>query len=166
MWVYKGESHLGWLYHTWSLSVEEQFYLCWPSILLAAFALTRSVRGFTALTGLVLVACVFHRWLLIESGARADRIYLGLDTRCVDLLAGCFVVGLFQLRADSPRPSTRAGVAAADGALVLVLTALGAIIFWTPPSSDVWVQRYGTALVAALTAGLLLGLSGGPSAFR
>ncbi len=74
------------LEHTWSLSIEEQFYVVWP--LLVAFLLKR--RGPRALQtlALVLTGVSIVAMLLVFSPADSSRAYLGTDTRMAAILAG------------------------------------------------------------------------------
>jgi len=95
------------LQHTWSLAIEEQFYLVWPLVLLLLFRVAR--RGWrtvgTAATislGLfssLLMAVLFH------PGADPSRVYFGTDTRLFDLMAGAT---LAFLAASRPQPGDRA----------------------------------------------------------
>jgi peptidoglycan/LPS O-acetylase OafA/YrhL len=90
------------LAHTWSLSVEEQFYLLWP---LALLFLLRRFRARTVLwcTAALCALPVLWRSVLWNPDA-AHRIYNGTDTRADQLLAGALVaVVLARLRADDPR---------------------------------------------------------------
>ncbi|MBE9528135.1 MAG: acyltransferase [Proteobacteria bacterium] len=75
--------------HTWSLSIEEQFYILWPLLLILLLRLIRS-RGTIAavVAGLALVSWGL-RVLLALSGSSIDRLYNGLDTRVDTLLVGC-----------------------------------------------------------------------------
>lgn len=77
------------LSHTWSLSVEEQFYLLWPPVLLCL--LRRGVQLRRLAAGLLSVACLVGGWraFLWQPDGFAMRLYAGPDTRADALLAGC-----------------------------------------------------------------------------
>ncbi|MDA8071247.1 MAG: acyltransferase [Actinomycetota bacterium] len=111
------------LEQTWSLAIEEQFYLVWPLLLLALLALwrrgrrradrglgrLRTTEGWRWLVGSVaLVAGIGSALLmalLYEPGTDPTRVYFGTDTRMFDLLAGVLVAVVAAAR---PQPSRRA----------------------------------------------------------
>lgn len=77
---------MGWFGHTWSLAIEEQFYLLWPLILALAFRLGgRKAALIVAVSGILL--SIAWRVYLIPAGEM--RIYNGFDTRADGLLMGC-----------------------------------------------------------------------------
>ena len=88
------------LQHTWSLAIEEQFYLIWPLLLLVLLRYGR--RGWrrvgvtvTVALGVgssVLMAALFH------PGVDPSRIYYGTDTRLFDLMAGATIAFLAAAR--------------------------------------------------------------------
>lgn len=95
-------SSMGPIPHTWSLSVEEQFYLIWPPLLLLLLPRLRKVHIAIAL---VLMSCLVavHRFTLWTGEGSWERIYNGTDTRFDELLVGClasflFAVGAFRSR--------------------------------------------------------------------
>jgi peptidoglycan/LPS O-acetylase OafA/YrhL len=86
----------GFLGHTWSLAIEEQFYLIWPVILLAIARFGRAfIRAFLCAA---IIAVVLWRFYLVKHGASVDRLYNGFDTRADALLIGCLLACSPRLR--------------------------------------------------------------------
>jgi peptidoglycan/LPS O-acetylase OafA/YrhL len=91
-WLYASvgnQAHL--LTHTWSLSVEEQFYLVWPLLLAGLLARKASYPVLLAVCLSGAAASVVLRYALFRSGSGVDRVYFGTDTRAGALLLGCAV---------------------------------------------------------------------------
>ena len=106
---------------TWSLSVEEHFYLLWPLALLAVLR-----RGWS-LRAVATIAVLANAWpaLLLLSGADADRLYYLPDSRAAQLLTGCALASLLFSRGELGRLRRAFGPAAASLALAgVALTAL------------------------------------------
>jgi peptidoglycan/LPS O-acetylase OafA/YrhL len=75
------------LAHTWSLGVEEQFYLLWPGVFLLFHKRLGSLR--TALLGMIPALWVY-RTALHFKGVSDSYIYTSLETRLDGILVGCF----------------------------------------------------------------------------
>ena len=97
------------LKHTWSLAIEEQFYLVWPLVIVAMMRLLRRFRRPASwrTVGLVLTAggaVISAGWMafLWLNGASVDRVFYGTDTRAFDLLAGA---ALAMMTVGRPQPS-------------------------------------------------------------
>ena len=101
------DSALGWnhmgrfrqlLGHTWSLAVEEQFYLLWPALLYLVFTFRsehlRHRRALIATTTAIVVV-ILWRGYLAATGASDDRLYLAFDTRFDAILLGCLAALLW-----------------------------------------------------------------------
>lgn len=78
------------LLHTWSLSVEEQFYIIWPVAFLLLF---KKMKGRIApavaiVTCLIVVSCIYSSVLIVNWPAAS---YYSLFSRAFELLLGCLV---------------------------------------------------------------------------
>jgi peptidoglycan/LPS O-acetylase OafA/YrhL len=105
------------LLHTWSLAIEEQFYIVWPLALLLALRLRASWRAIAVGLGVAITFVVVHRLQLHLAGASPLRTGFGPDTRSDSLLIGClfglaFHAGLLT-GLSSPTLRRRLGLAGA-----------------------------------------------------
>jgi len=110
------------LRHAWSLSVEEQFYVAWPLLAVAALAAGRS-RALLALSAVGAAASASWAAALWARGVPIDRLHLGTDTRAQALLIGATAAVALASHPDARWPR-RLGVpglvtAAAVAALLL-----------------------------------------------
>ena len=79
----------------WSLSVEEQFYLLWPVVLIAAWR-WKGKRAALIVAACGLVLSLVDIYGLAWFGTTYARVYFGSDTRAAEVLAGCCIALLAQ----------------------------------------------------------------------
>ncbi|MCU1266143.1 MAG: Acyltransferase 3 [Acidobacteria bacterium] len=79
---------------TWSLAVEEQFYLLWPPILVLLLKRKVSRPWITFIILFAIVVIVLHRTWLWHTGASFRRLYYATDTRADGLMLGCLIACL------------------------------------------------------------------------
>lgn len=85
-------AHDKWLLHTWSLSVEWQFYLLWPLLLVAA----KKLGAFASPRRLMLLcAAASLSWSIYLTALRPSDAFFALPSRAWELLAGGLVYAWF-----------------------------------------------------------------------
>jgi peptidoglycan/LPS O-acetylase OafA/YrhL len=148
--------------HTWSLAIEEQFYLLWPLVALAAWRWRpqwRAPQRARLLAATAVGAAVTSLALLglTYSPVDTSRAYFGTDTRIGATLGGAALATVVAGRARRQgRPSAALDLAAAV-ALVVIGWSLA-----TVDGQDGWYYRggLGVLILAALVA--IGATTGGP----
>jgi peptidoglycan/LPS O-acetylase OafA/YrhL len=149
------------LQHTWSLAIEEQFYLIWPLVLLGVLKLTRSVRVLLGVTVVAALASAAEMaWLYGPHGAGLNRVYYGTDTRAQALLTGAALAMALHLRASgsvAPR-QRRARSRLGDALGVLGVAGLLATMELARSTSS-WLFRGGFLLVDASVLAIIVSVT-------
>ena len=132
--------------HLWSLSVEEQFYLVWPAVLLLVFRRIRLQTMLIATGTLIVLSAVGsalqppaneHAWSYYGTQSRAQQLLLG------SLLAMCWVHGFLRV------PKWIATSLAFGGVLTLALASRRF-------NEHGWFASHGGMLVIALAAAAIV----------
>lgn len=142
------------LRHAWTLSVEEQFYVVVPFlILLVALLVRRRLGRFALVMALAGLSAWWTAHLGLNSFEDQARLYYGTDTRAQALLVGVAFGFLFSVddAGRPPRLPSRA-TSQALGALG-ALVSIGAI--FTLDANTEWVYTEGGVLLFALGASLM-----------
>lgn len=88
--AFLGDTVAGGLGHTWSLGIEEQFYVLWPLVLVGLWRLDRSLGAALRFTLVGAAGVALMREIAVQSGSVSrDRWYNGFDYRADAILIGC-----------------------------------------------------------------------------
>jgi peptidoglycan/LPS O-acetylase OafA/YrhL len=134
--------------HIWSLGVEEQFYLLWPLLLIAALAFGRCRAAALLAVGGVVASTLLMALLLDPHDP--NRVYYGTDTRAAGFLLGAALAmwwSPWRLAPAVTRSSRRlldtVGVVAVSALMVLLVRV---------SEFDLWLYRGGFLVVALCSA--------------
>lgn len=137
-----GAGELMMLHHTWSLSIEEQFYLAWPAILVLASKAGRR--------GVILAACVgIAASVTVAQLVSGPRLSYGTDANAASLLIGCLLAAMMVGRQVPAAPRWMLPVG-----LALVATGWHPPVAWVPfvpvgAAVTIWTLCTGGASVLA-----------------
>ncbi|HEU5153014.1 MAG TPA: acyltransferase family protein [Iamia sp.] len=145
------------LQHTWSLAIEEQFYLLWP--LAVAFVARRADDLRRAVGRIAVVLAAVSAALFVglhAAGASDTRIYEGTDTRAVALLLGVALAAHRERLVAwlAPRALEAIGLGAA-----VVLGVMWVLL----DGQSRWVYRGGLPLASLLGVVVIAAASAGAS---
>jgi peptidoglycan/LPS O-acetylase OafA/YrhL len=156
------------LLHTWSLSIEEQFYLVWPLLVLGILRWSRSLRTLLVVTVIGAAASAVAMAVVYGNGSGQSAAYYGTDTRAQALLVGAALAivlahPLPRRRSSATVPTTsliRSFVlsrSARLGLAIVGVAGLAAVLVLSSVdnSTTAWIYRGGFTLVALATAGII-----------
>jgi peptidoglycan/LPS O-acetylase OafA/YrhL len=152
------------LNHLWSLSVEEQFYIFWPFLLLLGVKLVHErplpsgVRPRLALAAIILaVIATIEMGVLYKPSLDPSRIYYGTDTRAAGLLFGCALAMVWPSRRLSHRITPQARNTL-DGLGILGLLVM-AVMIWRTGEFSSFLYQGGFVLLSLATVLVLMPLT-------
>jgi peptidoglycan/LPS O-acetylase OafA/YrhL len=139
--------------HTWSLAVEEQFYLLWP-ITFALLVRTCGVR-WRLVYVIVAIALAVWGWRigLATTGASCMRLYNGLDTHADALMFGCALGVALKLAPAGTYPKVEGFLPKL--AWPCIIGSLG-LIFFFPPLWTYFYYYLGSVVCGALPGAVLI----------
>jgi len=143
--------------HTWSLAIEEQFYLVFPFVFIAAMTVLRRRRWVSLLFGLGALLSAALMAVLLEPGTDPSRAYYGTDTRLQTLLVGAALAAATAGRGVPGWLRRISAVISLVGAAVLV------VAFLRVSETSEWMYQGGFLVVAIASAAVISGVAFAPA---
>ncbi len=145
------------LQHTWSLAIEEQYYLLWPLVILAVTAVARARRHRDPLRLLLATTVTLAVASAVWMGVAAhwlgpNRAYLGTDTRAWELLLGGAAAIIWP--PGSPSPAARVRLWSSLAVVGIAGVVVGTALAGGPPG---WIWDGGLVAIAFCALLVILG---------
>ena len=147
------------LTHFWSLSIEEQFYVVWPVLLIVLFSRQVSRKKILILIATLALVSTALMALLFDPSAGADpsRVYYGTDTRAFSLLLGALLAFVWPANMVKLNKGTSLAFpvrVALDSAGITMLVFIALLVVFADGYSPFWY--YGGTFVASVAVAILI----------
>jgi peptidoglycan/LPS O-acetylase OafA/YrhL len=139
------------LEHTWSLAIEEQFYVLWPLLVALVLRLTKGSSKVLLSICLGLLSLSGAAMWLMYSPETTSRIYMGTDTRGGSILAGAALACLLQWKG-----TLREGLALKALDLIGLFSFIGLSVAWLSLDGQSQFLYQGGFLVCELAVLVLI----------
>lgn len=143
------------LTHTWTLAIEEQWYLFLPLVLVFLLPRLRSRRRLAIGFGVLALLSAAEMAWLASPATDGSRVYYGTDTRLQSLLIGATLAAVL-----TPGLLERLRVPARWAGPVALLGVLALMVVVTERTS--WLYEGGFLLFSTVTAALLIAVQARP----
>ncbi|WP_119326824.1 acyltransferase family protein [Companilactobacillus musae] len=148
--------------HLWTLSIEGQFYIIWPILLIlfTKYGVKKSrIFGFSMI---VSIASAIWMAILFKPGVDPSRIYYGTDTRLFSILLGCGLALIW------PAEKLKSGLKKNDklklNLVGLLSFALMILMIFTIKDSDPFLYR-GGMFIFSITTCIFIAVVAHPDSF-
>ena len=105
--IVEGGRALGPFAHTWTLSVEEQFYVVWPLVLVGLGLRGGRVRWIVPLCVAGSAAALVSRLVAVNRGQSLERLFMGTDAVADQLLLACALAVVVTTGSEAARERIR-----------------------------------------------------------
>jgi peptidoglycan/LPS O-acetylase OafA/YrhL len=138
------------LEHLWSLSIEEQFYLLWPLLLILGLRFFKDKKTPLIFSILVVAFLSAASMLVNGKGSPSDmRAYFGTDTRAYALMLGAALAILWRPKAITEK-SSKIKKAVTDLVGIIGLAVIG-YLSWNLTGGELYIFRGGLFLASIAT---------------
>lgn len=148
--------------HLWTLSIEGQFYIFWPLILLLFVKLGTKKSRIFWFAMIVSVISAIWMAILYRPGVDPSRLYYGTDTRLFSILLGCGLAVIW------PAEKLKKDVMKSDKWILnivgLLSFALMVFMIFTVKDSSAFLYRGGMFIFSVVTC-IFIAVVAHPSAF-
>jgi peptidoglycan/LPS O-acetylase OafA/YrhL len=136
------------LQHTWSLAIEEQFYVIWPLVFTGMLVWwKRAAPKAVLVISLLLAGASSVLMIVLYNPANTTRVYYGTDTRAAAILFGAALAAWLTIHGPtrSPRARVELELVGIAGAVVLAIA-------WTRLDGQSSTLYHGGFLLCGLAA--------------